>query len=99
MNETIKLEKHFATADEKFLTAVMVYADSDAGHLFAESAHTNKLNKETVMNLFNKGLLLVTLESKVYRPVMCEDSSGAALVTLSDGTGTAKTAYSEEHGA
>lgn len=99
MNENVKVEKHFVTAEEKFLAAVMLYANSDAGNLYLESSHTNGVSKDFVMNLFNKGLLLVTLDSKVYRPVMCEESSGAALITLTDGTGTAKTAYSEEHGA
>lgn len=99
MNEKAKIEKDYVKADEKFVGYVMLYADSDAGHLFLESAHTNKISKDFAMNLFKKGLMIVTLESKIYRPIMCEESSGAALVTMSDGTGTAKTAYSEEHGA
>lgn len=93
-----KIERLFATSEEQFEKAVVLYADSDDGHLFLESTHKTKVSKDFVMNAFKKGALLIFHTDTFYKPVCCKESSGAALVTVVNDTGNLSF-YSEEHGA
>lgn len=91
-----KTERLYANSEEKFEKAVVLYADSDDGHLFLESSHTTKVSKDFVMNAFKKGTLLIFNTDTFYKPVCCKESSGAALVTVVNDTGNLSF-YSEEH--
>lgn len=91
-----KVETKYANSEEKFAKAVVLYGDSDDGHLFLEKTHTTKVSKDFVMNAFLKGLLVVFNTDTYYKPTCCKESGGAALVTVHNDTGNLSF-YSEEH--
>lgn len=76
----------YKNANEKYTAAIVAYADSDDGHLFKDSTHETKFTKEEVMNHFQKGLLLVSFQSALYRPVCCKDDGDSADVVVHDDT-------------
>lgn len=76
----------FADYEEKHLRGVVLYAQSDDGYLFYDAEYQNKVEKEDVENLFNKGLLRVAFQEGMFVPVHCKTSGSNAVVTVHDDT-------------
>ena len=80
------MNKIFIDAEEKYLGAVIVYGHSD-NKLYADSAHEKALSNEVVVNLYNKGLMLVEdTDGTVYRPVALKKNSTVYNVTVLNGS-------------
>lgn len=77
----------FADYDEKHLRAVMAYAQTDDDYLFYDPAYENKIEKDVVVDLFNKGLLRVTFQEGVFNPTLCKVSGSNAVITVHDDAG------------
>ena len=79
------MNKIFIDAEEKYLGAVVVYGYSD-NKLYADSTHEKALSNEVVVNLYNKGLMLVEdTDGTVYRPVALKKNSTVYDVTVLNG--------------
>ena len=62
----MKLVKNYANADQKFLKTVIVYAKKNDNFIYADSACTQKIDKETMTELCVKGLAVVSYEKAFY---------------------------------
>lgn len=79
------MNRIFIDAEEKYLGAVVIYAHSD-NKLYADAAHNKALSNEVVVNLYNKGLMLVEdTDGTVYRPVALKKNSTVYDVTVLNG--------------
>ena len=80
------MNKIFIDAEEKYLGAVLVYAHSD-NKLYADSTRKKALSNEVVVNLYNKGLMLVEdSDGTVYRPVALKKNLTVYNVTVLNGS-------------
>lgn len=68
------MKKLYAKANEKFVKAVVLYADS-SNVLCYDSAKTDKVPADMVKNLFDKGLILVVTSDGEYRPFLFTDET------------------------
>lgn len=75
------MKKIFARANEKFVKAVVLYADS-SNVLCFDSEATDKVPAEMVKNLFEKGLLLVSTDDGEYKPTTFTDETTYYAVSL-----------------
>lgn len=79
--------KIFADSEEKFLTGIVLYANSTDGILYydydstADTAYTNKVSKADLINLFKKGAVIVDDGSNLVRPTVLTVSTNYATVT------------------
>ena len=97
----MKQNNIFADAEEKYVKNVLVYADADDGHLFYDAGKTQKINKDDLLNLFLKGLVIF-LTDEYLIPVAYKESAGAGVVTaVHESVDSAATLnfYSAEHEA
>lgn len=83
--------KNYADAEEKWVKTVTAYADADDGNLFYDAAKSEGIDKDTVKNLFVKGLLVINLSGELLRPVALKDNSTHVTVTAVKDSGTAAT--------
>lgn len=82
----MKKEIVYGTANEKYVRAVVLYADADDGHLFYDKEHsTNKVPYSEAKNLFIKGMMVVVLEGKFYKPVSMTDNTTTVAINLTSG--------------
>lgn len=82
------MKKIYAKANEKFVKAVVLYADSESV-LCYDSEATDKVPADVVKNLFEKGLVLVSTATAEYKPVTLEDKTTYISVYAMSKTGTA----------
>lgn len=70
------MKKIFGTANEKYLRAGIVYFNSTDSILYhnydasADTKYTNAVTKDELINLFNKGILVVDNGSNFVRPTV-----------------------------
>lgn len=62
----MNLNINYADPDEKFVKTVVVYAKKGQGYVYADAACTAKIDKDTLMNLCKKGLMIVSYEGAFY---------------------------------
>lgn len=62
----MKLVMNYANADQKFLKTVTVYAKKSDNFIYADSACTQKIDKETMTELCVKSLAVVSYEKAFY---------------------------------
>lgn len=62
----MKLNVNYANADEKFVKTVTVYAKKSDNFIYADSACTAKIDKDTMTELCVKGLAVVSYEKAFY---------------------------------
>lgn len=86
----------YSDAEEKYLKSTVLYGHTDK-YLYFDDAHTQKVDKDTLMNLCKKGLI-VFYNSTYCMPVCFKETSGYLEVTVATGTSTLTAAvlYSEE---
>ena len=93
------MTKIYAKSEEKFVKTVVLYGHSDT-YLYADEAHTTKINKDDLLDLCLKGVT-IKYESAYYTPVFFKENAGVVEVTIataiSTGASTAVVLYSEEH--
>ena len=95
---------NYANADEKFIKSVIVYAKKGQNYAYADSACTAKIAKDTLLNLCEKGLMIVSYEGAFY-PVAAyktDATKGCLDVTIYDvlaTTAAAVTVHSSEYTA
>lgn len=77
------MEKIFGTYDEKYLKAVVLYAEGDDGDLCYDTAYENTITKDELVDLFMKGVVRVELNGVYYIPtsLSVNDETGIASVT------------------
>lgn len=92
------MNKIFHDANEKYMSAVVLYGHTDK-YLYADEAHKTKVDKDTVLNLASKGLLSVVYNGFTCAPICFKENSGHAEVTVATGTATLTSAvlYSSEY--
>lgn len=56
----------FNNSDEVYINSVILYAKKNNDYIYEDAACTSKLNKDTVLNLCEKGLALISYEGAVY---------------------------------
>lgn len=79
----MKLTKVYQDADEKYLSAVVLYAkDESDGFVYADSAHTVTVDRETLLGLCMKNLALVHYKGVYHRPVFFKDDNSTVTMTI-----------------
>lgn len=89
-------ENVYAKSEEKFVKAVVIYADSDDGHVFYDSAKSVKITKDELKDLFMKRCV-VHFNDAYHTPAQFKDNGADASIVVVDDTSN-YTFYSEEHG-
>lgn len=82
----MKREAVYAKADEKFVKAIVLYANGSKALFYDKEAKTDKVAKADLQDLFLKGVV-VFMTDTYYKPV-CLKTTG---LIASDGTSTAVT--------
>lgn len=85
------MKNYFADAEEKLLKSTLLYADADDGNLFYDAAKSDGVDKDTVKNLFVKGLLTIDLGGELFKPTTLKDNSTHVTVTVVKDSGSAAT--------
>lgn len=89
------MKKIYLNADEKNVKTVILYADNDDGHLYLDEKKTEKIDKDTLLELYLLGFV-VLYNDEYFHPVSYKLDSGAAIVTVVSDTGN-YSFYSKEH--
>lgn len=94
------MNKIFIDANEKYMAKTVLYGHTDK-YLYVDEAHKTKVDKDTVLNLCQKGLLAVVYNGFTCAPVCFKENSGHAEVTIATGTTslTGAVLYSSEYAA
>ena len=81
--EVTKFNEIYHDANEKYLNKVVLYAkDTSDGFLYIDSDKTVNVDRETLLNLCNKGLVLVSYKSELFAPVSFKDNTTDVTVTI-----------------
>lgn len=73
----------FHDANEKYLSTVVLYAKASGDtYLYEESTTKTTVNRETLLNLCMKGLVLISLDGTYYPIVSFKDSGSVVTVTV-----------------
>lgn len=94
----------FNNSDEVYINSVILYAKKNDSYIYEDAACTAKLDRDTVLNLCEKGLALISYEGAVY-PVAAYKSNTTKKcldVTIYDilaSTAAAVTVHSSEYTA
>lgn len=77
------MDMKFIDANEKYVASVMLYAkDSGDTYLYTDSAKTVSIGYADLLNLCEKGLVLVNFGGSVYTPVLYKDGSTTVTITI-----------------
>lgn len=68
-------KKIFATSEEKFVKAVVLYPGSGSVLFYDAAATAEKVPAADLENLFNKGLILINVSGVIYTPIMFKKES------------------------
>lgn len=96
------MKKIFEDAKDKNVAGTYVYVKASDTYAYADVACTEKIDADTLMDLFLKGAVIVDTAVN-YKPISAANASGVvSLVYVKAGTSNAATLttiYSEEHSA
>lgn len=84
----------YAKYDEKFVKTTIVYADADDGHVFEDAGKKTKIDKDTLLRLFQTGMVIM-LGNEYFKPIHYKVTSNYAQVDVYDDAGS-KTFFSSE---
>lgn len=77
------LNVNFIDANEKYAASVVLYAkDTSDGYIYSDAGCTKNVDRETLLNLCMKGLIIVLYKSVYHTPVFFKDSAGTVTVTI-----------------
>lgn len=92
----MKMNVIFQDSEEKYLSNVILYAkDTSDGYVYADAEQTQTVNRETLLNLCMKGLVLVLYNGVYYKPAFFKDSSGTVTITIITNIGASDSASLE----
>lgn len=91
------MERVYADSEEKYVKTVMLYADSDDGHVYYDSTKKTKIPKDELLEIYTKGCTIF-FQDEYFKPVSYKDNGSDAVVTVVSDSGN-YSFYSEEHGA
>ena len=81
--DVTKFNEIYHDANEKYLNKVVLYAkDTSDGILYVDSAKTVAVTREVLLNLCNKGLVLVSYKSELFAPVSFKDNTTDVTITI-----------------
>lgn len=79
----MKFTTNYQDANEKYVSSVILYAkDTSDGYIYADASQTVNVDRETLLNLCIKGLVLVLYKGVYHTPVYFKDSAGTVTVTI-----------------
>ena len=84
-------EKMYEEANDQHVAAVTLYGDASGKKAYADSKKQLTMDskmKEYVYKMFKEGRVLVSMDSKLYKPVACDTSAGTVSVVTITGSGT-----------
>ena len=77
------MNKIFADAEEKYAKSVILYTKASGDtYLYADVAQTTTVGHDDVLNLCQKGMLLISHSDSVYTPILYKDATGTVTVTI-----------------
>lgn len=94
----------YADAEEKYVKNVILYGKTADNYLYTDSecSEANKVDKDTLLNLCKKGVI-INYNSTYYMPLFFKEESGSVFVTfataVSASASAATTLYSKEYSA
>lgn len=68
------MNKIFGDAKDKYVSNVVLYGHSD-NYLYLDEGHTEAVNRETLLDLCMKGLVLVAYDDAFYYPISFTDNT------------------------
>ena len=77
----------YANSDEKFVKATVVFSFEDK--IYYDEEHTEEVTLEDALNLFKKGLMLVSVGGGFKRPTGITVTESGYTISLSEGGGGA----------
>lgn len=93
------MNKIFGDAKDKYVASVVLYGHTDT-YLYEDEGHTQAVNRETLLDLCMKGLVLVAYEDSFYHPISFTDNTTDVSVVIATEIGasssTAVTLKSKE---
>lgn len=92
------MTKIYADSEEKFVKAVVLYGktSNDYLHMTPECTEEDKLDKDTLMTLVHKGVI-IKYDDAFYAPVAYKENAGALEVDILKAASAFTTLYSKEH--
>lgn len=81
------------TSDTRLLDSIVAFATADAGKLCHDKEKTIQMTHDEVMDAFQRGLLIISLDSKMYVPTTYEKEANAAKITCVYWNSSAAGAY------
>lgn len=81
------------TSDNRLVESIVAYATADAGKLCHDSKKEQEMTHDEVMDAFERGKLVIVLDSKMYIPTSYEKESKAAKITCVYWNASAAAAY------
>lgn len=80
----------YSGSEEKWVKTVILYAKkSGDSYLYTDAATTQTICREDLLNLCNKGLVLVSYDTAIYTPILFKDSGSVVTVTIGTISSTA----------
>lgn len=77
------MNKIFADSEEKYLESVILYTKASGDtYLYVDAANTTTIGHDDLLNLCQKGKVLVTVGDSVYTPILYKDATGTVTVTV-----------------
>lgn len=90
-----QLNKVYSGYEDKNVKTIVLHATADSGHLSIDDKGKTKLNKDELLSLLMKGLVVVELDDAYYVPTKFSVTSSYVTVVCA-GDVTPKTFYSSE---
>lgn len=73
----------FIDANEKYMSKIVLYAkDTSDGYLYIDSAKTQNINHDDLLNLCMKGMVLVSYKGAYHAPVIFKDNTTDVTLTI-----------------
>lgn len=90
------MNRNFIDANEKYVASVVLYAkDTSDGYVYADAGNTKTVDRETLLNLCMKDLVLVLYKGVYHKPVYFKDSAGTVTLTIATKIGASDSAVLE----
>lgn len=85
------LKKFYEDANDQHVGAITIYGDTSANKAYADAAKSLEMTEDTkayVCHMAQMGRVVVSMDSKLYRPVEIDATNGKlSVLTVATGTG------------
>lgn len=85
------LKKLYEDANDQHVGAIILYGDASASKAYADSTKSLEMTKDTkayVCHMAQMGRVVVSMNSKLYRPVEVDATNGKLSIVTVTGTGS-----------